>query len=292
MFHFNQGIALLQVLLIAGIISVLALYFVSTAKDQVAIAQLSNERTQAQLAIKTAESELLLALLTEFREGSSNSRSLIKQNWNFYNQAFVIGESVTAQIQDQAGLIGAQFPDVDLLVKLFRENGLNEKQAPVLVDSLLDWQDADRLRRLNGAESNEYTNGPRNGGISLKHEISQVQGMSNNAWAGLQSSFTLYRRSPFNPMSSPPTILKAVLGKELAAEYIGLRQTNVINASRFEGISGLIESDQQIFYPGDVLAITLKAKHGEIELSKQMMLELQPYASAGNNPIDYLEIRQ
>jgi general secretion pathway protein K len=290
--RFNHGIALLQVLLITGIITVLALYFVSTAKDQVAIAQLSNDRVQAQLAIKTAESELLLALLTEFREATTDTTSPIIQRWNFYNQAFVIGENVTAQIQDQAGLMAAQFLDVELLVKMYRENGLDEKQAPVLVDSLLDWQDADKLRRLNGAESSAYEVGPRNGSISLKHEISQVQGMSFNAWAELQNSLTLYRRSPFNPMSSTPQILKAVLGEGRAAEYIGLRQTNLIDAAKFSGITGLNESDQQIFYPGDVMAITLKAKRGEIELSKWMMVELQPYAGLDNSPVDYLEIRQ
>jgi hypothetical protein len=161
-----------------------------------------------------------------------------------------------------------------------------------LVDSLLDWQDADKLRRLNGAENSEYTVGPRNGSISLKHEIKLIQGMGAGAWVQLADSFTLYRRNPYNPMSSTPAILNAVLGKARAAEYISLRQDMSVDTERFKNISGLSENMQQIFYPGETMAITLKATQGEIELSKWMMLELQPYAKAYNSPVDYLEVRQ
>ena len=290
----NQlGIALLQVLLITAIISLFALFMVKSASQHVEMAKLSNDNVTAFLKQKNTESQLLLALLTEFKEQDKNSFSLIKQRWNFYGQPFLINGDTEVTIQDQAGLISVQFPDTELLQEIYRQNQLNERAVPVFVDSLLDWQDTDKLSRLNGNETSGGGIGtaPRNGNISLLDEVQHVNGMGENEWTMLKDSLTLYRRNPFNPTTSTPFILNGLLGKARAAEYLVFRENNAVAAADFTRLTGLQESERQIFYPGNTLAIRLVTRIGEAEIEKQMMIEVEPYARLNNKPLDYIEVR-
>jgi len=61
----QQGIALIQVLLISAVLSVLALYLTSTAKDQVKVAQWSIDKAQALVNINSGEAQLLFSLLRQ-----------------------------------------------------------------------------------------------------------------------------------------------------------------------------------------------------------------------------------
>lgn len=287
----NKGVALLQVLLISAIISILALYFTQTAREQVKLAQLASDRGEAMVAIKTAQSRLLMALLTRLREPNVLSQNDISVQWNFYNEPFVLINEVTVSIQDQGGLIAIGFPDARLIKGLLEQNGADDTLAPVIIDSLLDWQDADRLTRLNGAEQDSYLQGPRNGNISVQQEVSRVRGMSAAMWREFGPLFTMYRRAPFNPMTAPPQILRGLIGHDRAAEYLSQRKNTPITAKLFSSMTGLHEDMQQIFYPGHVMEITLRAKRGEIMLNKTLMLEVNPYAIDNQSPVDVLEVR-
>jgi general secretion pathway protein K len=287
----NKGIALIQVLLITGIISILALYFSATAREQVKLAQLATERAEAILAIKTAQSRLLMTLLTQLREPNVNTADDISAQWNFYGEPFELKNEVSANLQDQNGLMGIGFPNPKLFKDILEQNGANGTLAPVITDSLLDWQDADRLTRINGAEQGSYANGPRNGSISLQQEVSQIRGMSAAIWQKIGTIFTLYQRGPFNPMAASPQILRGLIGKDRAAEYLTRRQNTVITVELFSSMTGLQENMQQIFYPGNVMKITLKAKRGEVMLNKTMMLEVDPYAVGNQSPVDVLEVQ-
>ncbi|MFT6990459.1 MAG: general secretion pathway protein K [Paraglaciecola sp.] len=286
----NRGIALLQVLLITGIISILALYLSSTAREQVKLAQLATERAEAILAIKTAQSRLLMTILTQFREPNVNTADDISSQWNFYGVPFLLKNEVSASIQDQNGLISIGFPDPQLIKDILDQNGADSTLAPVITDSLLDWQDADRLTRINGAEQGSYELGPRNANISLQQEVSQIRGMSADMWQKFSAIFTLYRRGPFNPMAAPPEILSGFIGRDRAAEYLAQRKSAPITATSFSAMTGLQESMEQIFYPGRVMEITLRARRGEVILNKTMMLELDPYAVGNQSPVDVLEV--
>ena len=287
----QKGMALLQVLLITAIITILALYFSITAREQVKLAQLSSDRAEATLAIKTAQSRLFLALLTEFREPQQNSTDNLIKHWNFYGEHFELNNIVTVQIQDQSGLISVNFPDSLLVRQMFQQNNLDPSLAPAIIDSLLDWQDADRLTRLNGAEQDEYVSGPRNGIITLKSEMAQVKGVSADIWRKFASMFTVYQRGPFNPMASPAPILAGLIGKDRANDYVERRKTSPFTATEFSALTGLQESIEQILYPSDVMEISFESRVGQVKIQKNVMVELKPYAGDAESPVDYLEIQ-
>jgi len=287
----HKGMALLQVLLITAIISILALYFSLTAREQVKLARLSSERAEAILAIKTAQSRLFLALLTEFREPHPNAVDTVLRQWNFYGQPFELNNGVSAKIQDQSGLISVNFPDAALIRQMFEQNGLEASLAPVVTDSLLDWQDADRLTRLNGSEQDGYVSGPRNGIITLKSEMARVRGVSAEIWQKFAPMFTVYQRGPFNPMAAPAPILAGLIGQDRANDYIERRKTTPFTASAFSALTGLQETIEQILYPSDVMEISLEAKRGEVRAQLKVMVELKPYSGQDESPVDYLDVQ-
>ena len=55
----QQGIALIQILLLTAILSILALYLTKTAQEQVTMAQWSNDKAQALVELHSVESQLM-----------------------------------------------------------------------------------------------------------------------------------------------------------------------------------------------------------------------------------------
>lgn len=286
-----KGIALIQVLLITAVISLLALYFSQTARQQLQLAKLAQDSAEAHIALKTAQSRLLFALLTEYRDSSMGALDGISRDWNFYRHPFAMGDGVEVTIQDQNGLMAINFHDPDLLQQIFRQNNWGPGTATIISDSLLDWVDADKLTRLNGAEDQAYGLGPRDGNISLKEELQWVKGMTPSALASLSPIMTLYRRGPFNPVTAPPELLAGLIGRDRAMEIAQRRLLEGVDMKKFAEISGLDESTEMIFYPGDALEICISASLGDVRINKKLMIEVDPYTDNGIHPVDYLEVR-
>ena len=63
-----KGVALVQVLFIAAILSLMALYFTQTSRQQINIASDLQDKVHAELLLTTWQNELLYALLTQDRK--------------------------------------------------------------------------------------------------------------------------------------------------------------------------------------------------------------------------------
>ncbi|MGI2143128.1 general secretion pathway protein GspK [Shewanella frigidimarina] len=84
----QEGIALFQVLLITAVITILAIQFTQTARNQLSIASMLSDRVLALSEMKTVEAELLFSLLTEKNQKDSQSTNVYVNNWNFYGEPF------------------------------------------------------------------------------------------------------------------------------------------------------------------------------------------------------------
>lgn len=83
---------------------------------------------------------------------------------------------VAVRIQDEQGRIDINHADRTLLANLFRAASADSQTAEQLADRIVDWRDADKLRRLNGAEQKEYQQAglsyrPRNGAFLTIDEL-------------------------------------------------------------------------------------------------------------------------
>lgn len=98
----QKGIALFQVLLITAVITIMAIQFTQTARNQLSIASTIVDRIQAQSELRTVEAELLFSLITEKRQKDIHSNNSYAQYWNFYGKPFGLTEA------SQPGLSNSQ----------------------------------------------------------------------------------------------------------------------------------------------------------------------------------------
>lgn len=121
-----------------------------------------------------------------------------------------------------------------------RTSGLDKRTADDVadvVDSILDWRDADDLRRLHGAEVEDYERRrsrarPKNGYFDAPEELLLVRGVTPELFygtegiPGLRDLFSVYSRSrAVNVRGVTAPVLQALLavGAEEAAELINQR---------------------------------------------------------------------
>lgn len=288
----QQGIALIQVLLITAILSVLALYLSSTAKDQVAITQWSNDKTQALVDLHSAEAELIFTLLTTSRVNQTSKDLIaetndVSQRWSFFSKPFTINDNVVIKIQDQAALIHAHFPNREHLIKLIVSSGETMENANAIVDNLLDWQDLDSIPRINGGEQLN-NNKIRNGTIPDIHEVVHIGQVKLSLFNLFKKNLTIFRQGIFNPMNASEELLSALTNPTIAAQVIKLRNNGELTSTLFSRLTEITESDNTIFYPSNFLELEFNSKVGDTIVKKKSVIQLNPYASGKQLPINIL----
>ena len=127
-----------------------------------------------------------------------------------------------------------------VLNNLLRNLGSSEEEANIIVDSILDWEDADNITRLNGAEDDYYMSLPspyhaRNAKLETFEELLLVRGMThdilygNETRKGLLNFITLYAGDTtlINMNAAPRDVLLAIPGMTLpVAEAIVAQRTS------------------------------------------------------------------
>lgn len=120
-------------------------------------------------------------------------------------------------LQDEQGLLGLNSPSVDYLAALLPRCGATAQQRSALTDALMDYTDADRLKRLNGAEDFEYAAAglppPPNRYLQHPSELWRVLGWKalRDRWeaVGCDDSVSLRNNSRLNLYTAPANVLVA-----------------------------------------------------------------------------------
>jgi general secretion pathway protein K len=292
----QRGIALIQVLLLTGILAVLVLYFTQTSRQQVALATYANDRALALVNLQSAKSLLLFKLLSEHKlveyqdNVTSENSSLTALNWNFHGAAFEVINGVKASLQDQSGLISAHFLDGELLNKILLANGVEATEANNVFTRLLDWQDIDNLSANFSAEKNTLGLFIRNGHIPDLTDLTHVSGISPDIFQLLQQIMTIHYAGRFNPMTAPEPVLKGMLNEQAYLQIKTMREDNTLSKQQFSAVSRIREAEDIWFTPSNFLQMSITSKVGEVSLSQSWMMVLNPYASV-TSPVNYLETR-
>lgn len=156
--HSQSGVALLQVLLISTVISLLAIRFAETAREQIEMAGQLELRTKAQLRALSVQNEVLFVLLSDsvtpvYAMGDEPIQLLpSKSIINRHGAAIDWAEGVTVTIQDLNGLLPQMFPAHDLWRELLNRSDLNESSIDDFLGVWADMQDSDLRDWRGGVE--------------------------------------------------------------------------------------------------------------------------------------------
>jgi general secretion pathway protein K len=279
----QTGIALFQVLLITAVISVLAIQFTQTAKHQVSIANTLANRVTAQVKMKSAESELLFALLTQELATQANANAPLTAQWNFFGEPFSTSAGVTYRIQDQNALVSLfRNNDVNLLSRAFQLLAMTNANA--FAASVIDWQDADDFTLATGAERGDYQTmegeqlQPSNMPLQTYQELAYIKGLSPNSWQEIKPFVTIRPQTYINPKLAPIPLLALHLPNNLVDTVVKLRENNQLTDQYFSSLTGLSNDEGVFFSASGSLRVQITVKVEDVEFTQSSEFEIQPYS--------------
>lgn len=153
-------------------------------------------------------------------------------------------------ITDESGKVDINMASDLLLKNLLLNAGVQEEEADIIVDSIMDWKDADDLHRLHGAESDYYMSLPtpykaKDAKFDTIEELLLVKGMTpdilygNSNRKGIIDFLTVHSKTDkININAAPKEVLMAVPGitPEIADAIISARQVKEITGGEIQGL--------------------------------------------------------
>ena len=294
MLNRQYGIALIQILIIVAVMSVLSLYLMQSSRSQLQLAFLAKDRGQAEVELESAKNLLLFELLTKEKvkalsgysyEGEELDEIFISNTWNFYGKPFSINEFVTAEIQDQSGLLNLNVIHIERFSALLVKNGVGLSRANQIIDSIIDWQDSNNIPRPSGVEAfNDFRNGP----IVELNELDKFIELTGQEKKLIENNTTIYHIGNFNPMTATIELIAALSNEFSAQQVEDLRNEGFLTSSMFKQITNIRDQDDTRFHPSNIVRVKLTAAVGEVSLTKEFVLSLAPYVAGTQRPYQYL----
>lgn len=185
----REGIALLMVLWVLTILMVIALSFSFVARTETHSTLSFKERVEEKFI---AEAGIERGIMEAFYWNMFKNQMITTEGrevWRADGTPYTghLGDGYyTVRIMDEAGKLDINtLTDASgiILKNLLMNSGVKEDVADTIVDSILDWKDADDLRRLHGAESDYYMSLPnpykaKNANFDTLEELLLVKGMT------------------------------------------------------------------------------------------------------------------
>ena len=224
----ERGFALLAVTLVLALLAVIVGEFAFSMRLEARMVRSYREevigRHLAEAAVQQAIREMLTdsqlvgladGVLTFFRLPARALPRLARAEVPLGRGTF------SYRITDEEARINLNLAPPDRVDRLLLVLGVDKQKRDIINDSLQDWKDADELRRLNGAESEDYLKLPvpyraRNANLQDVAELLQIRGVTpelyfgRNREPGLAEYVTVRGAGQVNVNTASSTVLKAL----------------------------------------------------------------------------------
>lgn len=286
----QQGIALIQVLLIVTILSLLVIFLAETARSQLDIALLAKQRVEAQVELHSSESLLSYELLTRPRHpGAVETGQVFAKNWNFYGRPFSMLNNTEVRLTDASGKLSLNFADCGQISKVLANNGMSAPRATQVCYTLLDWQDNDSLAKgTSQSEREVYGQVLKNALVTDLSELYVMPGLSPDEAAMLENVITLFDVGRLNPYFAPVEVLAGLLDPQRASSLAIRRDAENMTFGAFGVASGIVESEGIWYAPSSNVEVEINIDRDGILLQRQMIWGINPYAVGYDRPINML----
>ena len=209
----SRGVALISVLVVLSVLALIAANFSGTVRTQTRLTTnlIANARAEA-----LADAAVHLAVL-----GLSDPDPLTKWVPDGRRYRDRMGETdLIITMTDETGKIDLNKAQDELLQGLFESAGMAKEPARALVDAVVDFRDPDNLRRLNGAEDDQYAEaglsyGAKDAPFEVVSELRLVLGMTRDLYQAVEPVLTVWSRRPgLNPQFASREALMAIPGMQ------------------------------------------------------------------------------
>lgn len=279
--HSETGFVLVATLVAIAIISLGAAFFaaqVDTLRNSALYMQRWAEAEREAFEIRES---LQFAAATGVRD--EGGLTFGKETLATDGRRYKLTETLSISVQDERGLLAVNTLDEKTLSRLLDSLGMRVENQARLIDGLLDYIDADDLKRLNGAERREYARmnkpPPSNDFLRARDQLQEVEGWDDlfdrlrsagqTSNPGVESRFidlfSISRHSGVNLNSAPAAVLYALPGLDrtkipaLIDQRRARAFTSIAQLAPFT--SGPIDSDYLgLFGANDLRVVLYKAE--------------------------------
>lgn len=254
----QSGIALLLVLWVLTILMVIVLSFSFMARTETHATLFFKEGMEkkflAEAGVERAITELFYRSVNKGQTIILEGREVWKIDGTTY-EGEIGGGRYLVGIADESGKLNInKMTDANAIIlrQLLINLGVKDEEVNTIVDSILDWKDADDLTHLNGVESSYYMSlsnpyKAKDGDFDTVEELLLVKGMTpeilygNGEKQGIIGFITANPIGPFqiNINAAPGELLKAVPGMtpEIVDSILSLRQgKEILTTAEVAGI--------------------------------------------------------
>ena len=257
----ERGVALLLVLWIFVILGVLAMDFARYIRDDAMAAVNFSEETRAYYIALAGMNRTIFdadrareraapGAIAQPVDAESDDDEPLPADGQWHDGEFA-GGHYTVRMTDEGGRLSLNKIDDALLTRVISNlmrggnatKGMDRRatnEVSTVVDSILDWRDADHLKRAHGAESEFYLKRrpsyrAKNGFFDSPEELLLVRGVTpalfygHDGIPGLREVFSVYSRSNnIHLRNASPAVLQALLGfdADTAADLVAQRDTD------------------------------------------------------------------
>jgi len=267
----EAGYALFAVLLISMIIMVISGSLVYSVRQRVKLAGEMKARNRAYMKTRSAMSQVMYDVLTSTFTPTGltiHDQNGTLKEMNLYGDPIAISKGVEARLRDVSGMISPLFHP-NYIRMLAEYVSKDSKVSNSFVDTLLDWQDADDLKHLNGAESYEYRSAgyqyiPRNYYIQVPEEIMLLKGFDRHIFDKMKNDLAYWGTGTINFLTMSERLLRAILRDDsLVDRLIQMRKQGVLTGKIFRDVTGIPSSERYVFAPSGWIKIKVTAKVGK-----------------------------
>lgn len=248
----QRGVALVLVLWLTTLLAVVASAFALSVQRESVLLRSARDHSEGRALLDGALQYAWLRLRASKLPGQWLSNGAV------YELAYGTGR-VRLELRDEAGKVNLNLAKEPMLIALFTAAGLSAAEAEKLTDAVADWRDADELRRLNGAEAEDYRQagrefGPRNRAFEAVEELRAVLGMSPELYQRIAPWLTVYSgQGGIDPRAAPPELLLALPGIDA-----GMLDALALGDKDAAGL--LPKSSGMVFIKGSNAAVGVRAE--------------------------------
>ena len=290
----ERGAALLIVLWIFIFLFVVAFDFASSVREEgLATHRYSEEAEGYYLALAGFE-EVLYTMTKQSAQpgqpGLASATDLLDGSWHDGS----LGDGrYRVRVVDEGGKINVNRVNEDTLRRVFINLGVDARQTSMVVDSILDWIDADDLHRLNGAESDYYLSlsppyTARNGPLDTIEDLLWIRGVTpelfygrdegGNRTLGLKDILTVDSATDrVNLRTASAEVIHALTGlpmekcREIVERRKTLSEQTLADVLRLLGIAaGDAAVRQFVFTNPTVVSVEAQGRHAELATQRRV----------------------
>ncbi len=279
----QSGVALLQILMIGMVISMLAIGFSETARDQASIALDIEHRVTAELKTYSAMNEAIFLQLSEtvtaLDGNAPEELRKIKSRMNFHGEKIAWRGNTSISIQDLNGLLPQLFPGHVLWRILLEQKGLSDSKIDRYLGIWQDTQDPDARSWIVGdKEPHTHSNGYKylDGFAQTEHVIKWVFEDDPVLSGSLRDISNLRSPSAVNPFNSPTKLLSQIFEAGLVDQIVALRAvTKDAPVEKINLLPKKLHSEEITTFDSPDRIITASYEDGYVSWTDSMVVSLR-----------------